>query len=94
MDLNNSHFKRFFANSAFYYCMVISFFLFECFKEDVLYEVMQIVNYATTVRRKVLAFAAKIAKTRHEKIFKITTKIMKKLNFMNLWDKCLNPPPI
>jgi len=48
-------FKRFPANSAFYYCMVITFFLFETFKEDVLEEVMPIGSYATTVRRKVIA---------------------------------------
>ena len=51
-------FLRFPANSAFYYCMLIAFFLFEAFKEDVLSEVLptclplhrQVVSYATTVR--------------------------------------------
>ncbi len=44
-------FKRFPANSAFYYCMLLSFFLFETFKEDVLAEVIPIASYAATVRR-------------------------------------------
>ena len=51
-------FKRFAPNSAVYYCMLISFFLFETYKEDVLEEVMPIGSYATTVRRKALDFAA------------------------------------
>jgi hypothetical protein len=41
--------------------MLISFFLFETYKEDVLKEVIPIGSYATTVRRKVLDFAAKQA---------------------------------
>jgi hypothetical protein len=58
-------FKRFSANSAFYYCMLIAFFLFETFKEDVLSEVIPVTSYATTVRRKAVDFAAKIVKDRH-----------------------------
>ena len=53
-------FKRFTPNTAFFYCMLISFFLFETFKEDVLEEVLPVASYATTVRRKVVDFAAKI----------------------------------
>ena len=33
-------FKIFAPNSAVYYCMLISFFLFEAYEEDVLKEVM------------------------------------------------------
>jgi len=33
-------FKKFGPNAAFYYCMVIGFFLFETFKEDALSEVI------------------------------------------------------
>jgi hypothetical protein len=33
-------FKRFASNSAVYYCMLISFFIFETYEEDVLKEVM------------------------------------------------------
>ncbi len=33
-------FKRFVPNSAVYYCMLTSFFLFETYKEDVLTEVI------------------------------------------------------
>ena len=61
-------FKRFAPNSAVYYCMLISFFLFETYKEDILKEVMPIGSYATTVRRKALDFAAKVIKTKRETI--------------------------
>jgi len=42
-------FKRFGANQAFYYLMVIAFFLFETFKEDNLQDIVPISSYATTV---------------------------------------------
>ena len=87
-------FKRFGANSAFYYCMVIAFFLFETFKEDVLEEVMPVASYATTVRRKALDFAAKIVKTGREIILKVTQAVMDTLRFENLWKRCQNPVPI
>lgn len=87
-------FKRFSANSAFYYCMVIAFFLFETFKEDVLKEIIPIASYATTVRRKALDFAAKIVKTGGEIILKITQTVMDTLRFNDLWKRCQNPIPI
>jgi hypothetical protein len=87
-------FKRFAANSAFYYCMVIAFFLFETFKEDVLEEVVPVVSYATTVRRKALDFAAKIVKTGGEIILKVTKAVMDTLRFNKLWERCQNPIPI
>ena len=87
-------FKRFAANSAFYYCMVIAFFLFETFKEDVLEEVIPVTSYATTVRRKALDFAAKIVKTAGEIILKVTQAVMETLRFDELWKRCQNPEPI
>jgi hypothetical protein len=87
-------FKRFAANSAFYYCMLISFFLFEAFKEDVLSEVMPISSYASTVRRKALDFAAKIVSTGREIILKVTHSVMDNLRFDILWQQCQNPIPI
>lgn len=87
-------FKRFAANSALYYCMLISFFLFETFKEDVLKDVLSIGSYATTVRRTVLDFAAKIVETGREIILKVTNTIMNTLRFDLLWQRCQNPAPI
>jgi len=87
-------FKRFSPNTAFFYCMVISFFLFETFKEDVLEEVIPVVSYATTVRRKTLDIAAKVVKTGGEIILKVTKAVMENLRFDRLWKRCQNPIPI
>jgi Transposase DDE domain group 1 len=87
-------FKRFIPNTAFFYCMLISFFLFETFKQDVLEEVLPVASYATTVRRKVVDFAAKIIKTSRGVILKVTQAVMDYLRFDKLWEKCQNPIPI
>ncbi|MBN2737362.1 MAG: hypothetical protein JXR70_10315 [Spirochaetales bacterium] len=42
-------FKRFASNAAFYYMMVISFFLFETFKYDIDCEQITLQWYAETV---------------------------------------------
>lgn len=87
-------FKRFVPNSAVYYCMLISFFLFETYKEDVLKEVMPIGSYATTVRRKALDFAAKIIGTGRQLILKVTRAVMDNLQFAVLWQRSQTPIPI
>ena len=87
-------FKRFPANTALYYCMLISFFLFEAFKKDVLGEVVPIGSYATTVRRKALDFAAKIVKTSGIIVLKVTNAVMNNLRFDILWQRCQDPIPI
>ena len=87
-------FKRFTPNMAFFYCMLISFFLFETFKQDVLEEVLPVESYATTVRRKVVDFAAKIIKTSRGVILKVTQAVMDHLRFDKLWEKCQHPIPI
>lgn len=87
-------FKRFTPNTAFFYCMLISFFLFETFKEDVLKEILPVASYATTVRRKVVDFAAKIITTSRGIILKVTQAVMDHLHFDKLWEKCQNPIPI
>jgi Transposase DDE domain group 1 len=87
-------FKRFIPNTAFFYCMLISFFLFETFKQDVLEEVLPVESYATTVRRKVVDFAAKIIKTSRGVILKVTQAVMDNLRFDRLWEKCQNSIPI
>jgi hypothetical protein len=78
-------FHGFYANCAFYYCMVIAFFLFETFKEDVLSEVIPVTSYATTVRRKIVDLAAKIIKTSGGIILKVTRHAMDTLAFPKLW---------
>lgn len=87
-------FKRFTLNTAFFYCMLISFFLFETFKEDVLEEVLPVASYATTVRRKAVDFAAKIITTSRGIVLKVTQAVMDSLHFDKPWERCQNPVPI
>ncbi len=87
-------FKRFAANSAFYYCMLIAFLLFESFKQDVLKEVIPVRSYATTVRRKLIDIAAKIVITGHKIILKVSRAAMDTLQLATLWDHCRDPVPI
>src|SRR5208283_1226822 len=56
-------FKRFAPNAAFYFTLLVAFFLYECFKEDVCAEVVPLEAYPTTLRRKVIDVAAKIVRT-------------------------------
>jgi len=87
-------FKRFAANSAFYYCMLIAFLLFESFKQDVLKEVIPVASYATTVRRKLIDIAAKIVTTGNKIILKVSRTVMETLQLTTLWHHCNNPAPI
>ena len=87
-------FKLFAANSAFYYCMLIAFLLFESFKKDVLKEVIPVTSYAKTVRRKLIDIAAKIVTTGHKIILKVSRTVMDTLQFTTLWNCCNNPVPI
>jgi hypothetical protein len=51
--------------------MLVSFFLFETFKEDNLEDILPIQSYATTLRRKLVDFAAKVVHKGHEVILKV-----------------------
>ncbi len=74
--------------------MLIAFFLFETYKEDVLEGVMPIGSYATTVRRKVLDFAAKIIGTGRRLILKVNQAVMDNLRFDVSWLRSQTPVPI
>jgi hypothetical protein len=91
-------FKRFSPNAALYYCMVIGFFLFETFKEDVLApvlgEALPASSYATTVRRKAVDFAAKLVRTGGRLTLKVTRAVMASLRLDALWVQCQTPAPL
>src|SRR5438876_70824 len=87
-------FKRFATNQAYYYLMLISFFLFESFKEDNLKDILPIHSYATTLRRKLIDLAAKVVRTGHEVILKVTQAAMDGLKLQILWTRCQNAVPI
>jgi hypothetical protein len=87
-------FQRFATNQAYYYLMVISFFLFQTFKEDNLQDILPLSSYATTVRRQLIDIAAKVVRTGHEVILKVTQAVMDRLQLQLLWTRCQNPVPI
>jgi hypothetical protein len=85
-------FLRFAPNAALYYTMVVAFFLFECFKEDVCGEVIPVAAYATTVRRRLIDVAAKIVRHAGQIILKVAAAAMEQLQFAALWAKSGAPP--
>lgn len=85
-------FKRFAHNAAFYYTMLIAFFLYESFKEDVCAEVVPIGAYATIMRRTVIDFAAKIVRHGGKVILKVTAATWNALSFVELWESSGAPP--
>lgn len=85
-------FKRFAPNAAYYYVMLLAFFLYETFKKDVCSEVLPVVSYATTFRRRVIDIAAKIVWTSGKIILKVTYAVWKQLKFDLLWAKSGAPP--
>jgi hypothetical protein len=87
-------FKRFTANAAFYYMMVISFFLFESFKYDINSEIIPVEWYATTFRRRCLDVAGKIVRTARQLILKIARPVFELLQFDLLWEKCVCLHPL
>jgi len=87
-------FKRFESNSAFYYTMVVAFFLYEAFKRDVGDGIINARVYARTFRRLLIDFAAKIVHTGGEIIVKVTEALWEEINIPVLWERCNNPPVI
>jgi hypothetical protein len=87
-------FKRFHQNAAFYFTMLIGFFLYEAFKEDVCTPVVAVSSYATTLRRKIIDVAGKIVRHAEKTTLKITRAAWNALDFYHLWIKSENPPPI
>ena len=84
--------KRFAPNAVFYYTMLVAFFVYECFKEDVCATVVPLGAYATTLRRKVIDIAAKIVRTSGKTILKVTAATWKHLHIEELWLKSGHPP--
>ncbi len=85
-------FKRFAPNAAFYYTLLVAFFLYECFKEDVCGEVVALEAYPTTLRRRVIDVAAKIVRTSGKIILKVAAAAWEFLGFDKLWHKCTHAP--
>lgn len=85
-------FKRFNQNAAWYYIMLLSFFLLESFKEDVAEPVVPVSSYPTTVRRLLIDVAAKIVTHAGKIILKVTRSTWGNLRFRSLWIRSNSPP--
>jgi hypothetical protein len=85
-------FKRFAPNAAFYYTMLVAFFLYETFKEDVCTPVVKLTSYATTLRRRLIDIAAKVVRHAGKITLKVATATWKGLNFAELWQRSGAPP--
>ena len=87
-------FKRFTQNQAFYYTMLISFFLFQTFKEDILKDVIPVTSYPTTVRRRFIDIAGKIVRGGHQIIIRFPETIVRALKLDLLWKRCSQIIPL
>jgi len=85
-------FKRFTPNAAFYYVMLVAFFLYEAFKEDVCGDVLPISSYVTRMRRRVIDIAAKIVRSGGRTILKVTAATYRALDLKTMWDRAARPP--
>lgn len=86
-------FHSFQANAAFYYTILVGFFLFESFKRDVSEEVVPVTAQATRVRREIIDFAAKIVRHSQGVVLKVTAAVWDRLHIERLWERAANPPP-
>jgi hypothetical protein len=87
-------FQRFGPNMAYYYVILVSFFLYECFKQDVCAEVIPVESYPTSVRRQIFDQAGKIVRHAGQIVLKVTRALWEELKFPALWLKSHTPPPI
>jgi len=85
-------FKRFNQNAAWYYTMLLAFFVFESFTDDVGQPVVPVTSYPTTVRRVLIDFAAKIVSHSGKIILKVTQATWEALRFRDLWIRSGAPP--
>jgi hypothetical protein len=87
-------FKNFGMNGAYYYVLVIAHFLCECYRQDVGYEVVPENCYATTLRRTLIDFAAKVVKKSNRIKLLVTQAIWDRCTIEKLWARCNNPIPL
>ena len=78
-------FERFGMNRAFYYFMLMSHFLYETYKRDIMCDVMPVTGYPSTFRRVMIDFAVKIISTSGNIILKVTQFVYDTLKIADLW---------
>lgn len=87
-------FQRFAPNSAFYYTMLVAFFAYETFKEDVTAPAVPVTARPTRLRRQLIDFAAKVVQTGGQRILKLTQATWNALNIEELWRRSGTPPQL
>lgn len=86
-------FKRFPANAAWYYLMLLGNNLFESFKEDVTASVISVSVYAHTFRRQFIDTAAQIVCHSEKVQIKVPRAAYERLQFGKLFEICRNRLP-
>jgi len=79
--------------AAFYYTMLVAFFLYESFKQDVCRTVVPVTCYATTLRRRVIDVAGKIVRHAGRILLKVAKSAWEKIHMDDFWYKSGAPPP-
>jgi hypothetical protein len=87
-------FLRFGPNMAYYFTVLVAFFLFGAFKEDVTAEVVPLESYPTTVRRRLFDQAGKIVCHAGAIVLKVTQVLWDQLKLPVLWQNAHTPPRI
>ena len=87
-------FLRFGPNMAYYFTILVAFFLFGAFKEDVSAEVIPLESYPSTVRRRLFDQAGKIVRHAGEVILKVGQALWDQLRLPVLWQRAHEPPQI
>jgi hypothetical protein len=87
-------FKNFGMNGAYYYMLVIAHFLYVSYKEDVSRDVVPVNSYATTFRRTLIDFAARIVKKGNRIMLQVSLAIRDRCKVEQLWALCNNPLPL
>lgn len=81
-------FKNFGMNGAYYSLMVISHFLLESFRYDILADVIPKRCYPTSLRRMVFDIAVKIVRTSRKIVLKTTKTVWEQLRVEDIWLRC------
>lgn len=81
-------FKRFNANAAWYFMMVLSHNVFEAFKEDVTEAIIPVSVYAGTFRRQFIDTAGKLVRHAGKLVMKVPRADFFRLQFDRLFETC------
>lgn len=85
-------FKKFGANRAYYFFLVISHFIFEAYKQDVTKDVIAISSYPNTFRRKLIDFAVKVTSRSRQVWMNASRTVFESIKLDIIWERCVSPP--